>query len=46
MVVSWKNKTRSKLSTKDGNLIRKPDFQLNPLAKKNTKVLQNRIKKF
>jgi hypothetical protein len=39
-------KTRSKLSTKDGILIRTPDFQLNKIAKKNTKILQNRLKSF
>jgi hypothetical protein len=42
----WKKKTRSKLSTKDGILIRTPDFQLNKIAKKNTKILQNRLKSF
>jgi hypothetical protein len=43
---SWKPTTRSKLINKNGNLVRKPDFKFTPLAKKNTKVLQNRLKSF
>jgi hypothetical protein len=45
-VVLGRPTTRSKLSTKNGNLVRKPDFQFTPIAKKNTKVLQNRLKSF
>jgi hypothetical protein len=43
---SWKPATRSKLVKKNGKLVRKIDFKFSPLAKKNTKVLQNRLKSF
>jgi hypothetical protein len=43
---SWKPATRSKLVKENGNLVRKLDFKFSPLAKKNTKVLQNRLKSF
>ena len=43
---SWKPATRSKLVKENGKLVRKIDFKFSPLAKKNTKVLQNRLKSF
>jgi hypothetical protein len=35
-----------KISYENGILVRKIDFKFNKLAKKNTKVLQNRLKSF